>query len=206
MARSKTKKRSGKSKRFHIKMAASENYWQPVARAILAQTGLPAVAAVSPAEIGDGVYTALTAPLQEALRRMLDGTAQFQDFWCLLQGAYFMLYAYEYVLTEENYRFASDGAVSEQAAQTYWKEKHTGLLDRTAHDYTAVFKSVGERQKRTNRYGLTGEEQKLLHEMLENLGELLDWGSIRMVYHAASCVNTELRNCEHRILQSRLKG
>ena len=196
--RSKVRKRGG------VTFEPSIRYWFPIQQAISRQVGgMPQVATVSTDEVGDELYSAILNPLHEARSKMLNGEAVFQDFWNLMQGAYFMLYALEYVLTNEKYRFTTDGSVSEEESRQHWEERHTNLLDKTACQYTTTLKTIAERKEKTNRYGLTGDDNLMLQEMLEELGNLLDWGSLRMVYHAASRVFNELSSCEHRISRSR---
>ena len=196
-------KRRNPKRKTGVTFHPSVVYWYPIQQAIAGQSGgMSQVAAVSTDEVGDSLYSSIINPLHEARSKMLAGKATFQDFWNLMQGAYFMLFALEYVLTTEKYRFNTDGSVSEGQSRDYWEKRHSELLDKTAGQYTVALKSVAERRDKSGRYGLTGDDNLMLQEMIDELGNLLDWGSLRMVYHAASRVYTELSGCEHRISQS----
>ena len=74
-----------------------------------------------------------------------------------------------------------------------WLEIYHEQLDHAENAYPELVREVGERQKRTGKYGMTGDERRAMLDVYENLEEILSWCSIGMVFRAANkfCQNLE---------------
>lgn len=179
MAKSKKIRKKGKTVRHGLRTAVNQRFWYPIHLGILAQCKHPSIAAVSTDLIEDRLLDAILDPIQEAIDDLKKGDASFYSFWVITQGIYLYSLSLGYVVTQENFAF------KEQYAQDYWLNKHKELLNEAEDSIQYVVQEIGERHKRTGKYGVSGDEVRLLETFYKNFEELLDWGSIRMIYHAS---------------------
>lgn len=186
MAKSK-RPRKRRAVRHGVKLVQNLSYWLPINAAVLAQCKSAAIAAVSDEMPDDRLYAAVFEPVSTAIEKLRTGSAEFLDFWHLLQGVYFMSHGVKYVVLDEKFSFDNE------IQTNYWRDKYLKILDKLENQYSALLQSVGERQRKHGRYILTGDELRSLLEFQGDMQELLDWCSVRMIYHAAlaCCKNLE---------------
>lgn len=198
MSKKREKKRTKKRRmRPALMLDVNVDYWKPLDEAIAAQAGSIAIAAVSTDVINDRVYDALVNPLEQSLEAIRLGKATFNDFWRVTLLIYYTANLYHRVIHKEPMRFED---VEQQLLITLDLEARFHKVEDVFSD---VIYSIGEREKRTKRYGFTGDEYKLLQECLGYLKDLLSWVSLRAVYHTSQHCFAVLSHIEHERIRTK---
>lgn len=176
-------------------------FWFPISVAIYRQSPHIALAVRSDEPIGDTLAETILTPLRRTIERMDNGTAVFQDYWNLVQTCYLYAHCLQYATHDEKYRFSvtDEEAVAGGYADTlaelqakHWKKLHHDRFKDVEEDVQQTVGVIGERHRRTGKYGVTGDERAVLVRLLNEFDELLGWGTVRMVY-------TSMRRCEHNL-------
>lgn len=188
--------RKRRAVRHGIQLAQNQDYWMPINLSLL-RHGNAAMLATSNKLVDDHLRDRLLDPMMLALDRFAGGTARFDDYWAVIQTLYFYAHLLTDALTEQRYRIYERhdefGERLNDLAVERWLEIYHEQLDHAENAYPELVREVGERQKRTGKYGMTGDERRAMLDVHENLEEILSWCSIGMVFRAANkcCQNLE---------------
>ena len=175
-----------------LRFEENRSYFDRVEFAVIAQCRSPAIAAVSPEPVSDTVWDALVAPFDNALAAMEEGKATYCNYWhCILTLSVYC-YMLKYVLAHEKFGFEN------RSHTEGWVKEHERLLSVAECQYAEVLDSIGKRQAKVGKYGMTGDERRLLGDFRRSMDDLLSWGSIRMVYHAVKGYKQFLLGVENR--------
>lgn len=178
-----------------VRLPESMAFWQGIYNALSAQCGNPAVMSVCTDMPSELLKTSISAPFGLAVGRMTDGSATQSDFWVFTQTIYYSLYLVGYLKSDEPVRMSDDDQ------RTLYYLELDALEVRIMTEFTELISSIGERQKKTGRYGLSGDELRAAQEFQRMLNDVLSWCSVRSVYHSSSRCVQSLGKVEHSILK-----
>lgn len=196
MARSK-RPRKRRAVRHGIQLAQNQIYWLPIHNVILKDCMSAAVAAASTDRMTDRMTDAVIDPIETALTRFAIGKAQFNDYWVVIQGMYLYAHLLTDIIAEQKYRIYDDEGYFPDELNALGVEHHLQpyreQLAKAENEYVHIVREIGERQKRVGKYGMTGDEMRVVRTIIDNLSELTEWIPIASLYRAAHkcCVNLE---------------
>lgn len=208
MAKSKPKKR----KVVHRTIAFAENlaYWRPIHMAIMRKNLTAAIALADTDSPDDALQAALIDPIELAVTRFVGGYAKFPDYWIIVQGVYCYAHLLADALTNQQYRIFDKDGVFPDELNEFAVEQHLqpyrAQLDRAETDFHEVISGVYERQRRVGKFGLTGDELKVVQEVIDGLKDLMTWVSTAMVYRAGIKCCDRLSAIEHSIRKKHKVG
>lgn len=175
-----------------LRFEESRSYFDRVEFAVIAQCRSPAIAAVSPEPVSDTVWDALVEPFDNALAAMEGSKATYCNYWHCILTLSLYCYMLKYVLSNEKFGFEVESHTEG------WLKEHERLLSVAECQYAEVLDSIGKRHAKVGKYGMTGDERRLLGDFRRGMDDLLSWGSIRMVYHAVKGYKQFLLDVENR--------
>lgn len=185
--------------RGNVVLPESKAFWQGIYNAMQMQCGSPALMSVCTDAPSELLKTSISAPFGLAVRRMTDGSATQSDFWVLTQTIYYSLYLVGYLKSDEPVRLSDDDQ------RTLYYLELDALEVRIMTEFTDLISSIGERRKKSGRFGLSGDDIRLAQEFQRMLDDVLSWCSVRSVYHSSSRCVHRLGNVEHNILKRKSK-
>lgn len=182
------KPRKGKTPRHGIALWENQQYWLPINHVIVGEYVSGALAAVSEDSPSEKLIAVIIDPIERAMTHFVGGYAKFIDYWVIIQGAYLYAHLLADALANQQYRiFDKDGYFPddlnafavEQHLQPYREQFRLA-----ESEYTEVIRAVGDRQKRTGKYGMTGDELNAVRAVIGGLQDLMTWVSVAMIYRA----------------------
>jgi len=181
-----------------VRLSESVAFWQGVYNALSAQCGNHAVMSVCTDMPSELLKTSISTPFRLAVGRMTDGSATQSDFWVFTQTIYYSLYLVGYLKSDEPVRMSDDDQ------RTLYYLELDALEIRIMTEFTSLISSIGERQRKTGRYGLSGDDLRVAREFQRMLEDVLSWCSVRSIYHSSNRCVQELGKVEHNILKRKL--
>lgn len=178
-----------------VRLPESVAFWQGIYNALAMQCGNTAAMSVCTDTPSELLKTSISTPFGLAVERMTDGSATQSDFWVFTQTVYYSLYLVGYLKSEEPVRLSDDDQ------RTLYYLGLDALEVRIMTEFTELISSIGERQKKTGRYGLGGDDLRAAREFQRMLDDVLSWCSVRSVYHSAGRCVHRLGSIEHNILK-----
>lgn len=175
-----------------LRFDENRRYFDRLNLAIMSQCRSPAIAAVSPEPVSDTVWDALVEPFDNALAAMEEGKATYYNYWHCILTLSLYCYMLKYVLSHEKFGFEVESHTEG------WLKEHERLLSVAEGQYVEVLDSIGKRHAKFGKYGMTGDERRLLGDFRRSMDDLLSWGSVRMVYHAVKGYKQFLLGVENR--------
>lgn len=195
--------RKKKAVKRGIKLVQNVDYYEPILLA-LGKTDIAPfnnVANLDP--LTEEMQNSILSPFEKALEKFGLGVARFDDYWILTQSLYVFAHLIKDALTNQKYRiyeFAPQvGERLNDLAVQYWLEDYEVQLAKAQTEYVEVIHSIGERHRRTGKYGMTGDERNAFLEIKDSLEELLSWCSVSMVTRAVQECMKNLVNVETKI-------
>lgn len=207
MAKSKPKKR--KAVKHSIAFAENLAYWQPIHAAIMRKNLSAAIALADTSLPDDALEAALIDPIEMAITRFVGGYAKFPDYWIIVQGVYCYAHLLTDALVNQQYRiFDKDGVFPDKLNELvveYHLRPYRAQLDRVETDFQETISNIYDRQSRVGKFGLTGDELKVVQEVVDGLKDLMTWVSTAMIYRAGIKCCDRLSDIEHSI-RKKYKG
>lgn len=188
------KPRKGRAVKHGVRLVDNQRYWLPINQVFLAEYVSGAIAAVSDDCPSDRLEAAIIDPIEMAISHFAGGFAKFYDYWVLIQGLYMYAHLLKDALENQKYKiFDKDGYFPDELndfAVEHHLKPYREQLEIANNSYVLVIREIGERQRRTGKYGMNGDEMKAMQTVCDNLKELMTWVSVAMLYRAAkSCVD-----------------
>lgn len=205
MAKNKLPRKKKYTAKRNIQLAHNLDYWIPIKQTIIKENGSLILAEVNQEIISDDLFSVIMNPVKKAIEHFNLGSATFKDYWVCIQ----ILYLYAHLLSDavgnQKYRIYKyhqiHGDKLNDLAVQHFLEPYINQLKVAQDDYPNLIKNIGERHKRTGKYGMSGDERTMILTITDNITEMLDWCSVAMVTRAMKECLSRLTEVETRIFK-----
>lgn len=189
------RRKKGRAAPRSIVMPHNTDFYRPVV-AWLQHPMRKAINKVSVDPVPDELRHIIVKPFDDALAAMRNSCMQFIHFWSLIQSNYLLAYTIGALRDTERLSPDETEAMMHRVQLCIDQDHTTDELAQTISD-------IGERYRRTGRFGVTGDERRMLEDQRELLEEILDLCAIRTVYLAVEQATDRLSRLEAEIRKSK---